>query len=174
MIVFYKFEKDKAIPYMGQLPYIHWLGPFSTGIYRYHSLYFRCDEPEVRAELLGQEGNLVCYIYKHVGQTTDWGQVEDVLSTSATLTPTQGDWYQLILVGKSELDGEYIIDLSLNGELYKVGCEFHGENEALSINLANKGFEVPNTISKALYNTDLYEEKPDWLVLNRKIGRAHV
>ena len=168
MIVFYKFEKDKAIPYMGQSPYIHWLGPFSTGIYRYHSLYFRCDEPEVRAELLGQEGNLVCYIYKPVGQTSDWGQVEDVLSTSATLTPTQGDWYQLILVGKSELDGEYIIDLSLNGELYKVGCEFHGENEALSINLANKGFEVPNTISKALYNTDLYEEKPDWLVLNRK------
>lgn len=50
----------------------------------------------------------------------------------------------------------------------KVGMEVYGENEILRINLQNMGVELSDDIGRSIYETDLYEERPDWVLLNNK------
>lgn len=171
MVVFYNFIDNQAIPYMGQPPYINWIGPFSTGIYRYKSIYFRCDDAAKNVSVkIEPQDQTIFYIYQKNPQapTDSWDVVENVLKQQAILYPCAEDWYQLILVAKAETEGEYIVDITIDGLVYKFGASFYGENEALSINLANKGFEVPTIVSKSLYESDIYEEKTDWILLNQK------
>lgn len=175
MLTFYKFQNERAIPYKGEPPYIHWTEPFSTGLYRIHSFYFKCESDTVAVEILNQPTQIF-YIYnsspKPASVDDSWGLVEDYLYQHVVLYPNAVDgqykWYQLILVAKSDSAGEFIVDILIDGQVYKFGSEFYGQNESLTINLANKGFEVPDFIDRAIYTTDVYKENPDWILLNRK------
>lgn len=76
--------------------------------------------------------------------------------------------YQLIILCRSEVEGEFIDTFYINDAPYKIGAEFYGENESLRINLANQGTEIPAIVGKAIYGSDLYEENVDWVLINRK------
>ncbi len=76
--------------------------------------------------------------------------------------------YSVIIVCRSNVEGEFIDDLIINGQVYKIGCEFWGENESLKIELGNKGIEFTDLIRKAIYSNDIHEDNPDWILLNRK------
>lgn len=89
------------------------------------------------------------------------------------------------LITRSYLEYEFVWDLRIgvpgfgvdddgniikkvNYELIRVGTEFYGENENLKINLMNMGVEIPEFVTKALYEGDMFERETDRILLNRK------
>lgn len=70
---------------------------------------------------------------------------------------------------KSVEEGEYICKITLGDYGYiRVGADFYGENESLYVNLANFGAEIPETIQKAIYDSNVHEDFKDNILINRK------
>lgn len=70
---------------------------------------------------------------------------------------------------KSNEEGEYICKISIGDYGYiRVGADFYGENESLYVNLANFGVEIPETIQKAIYDSNVHEDFKDNILINRK------
>lgn len=70
---------------------------------------------------------------------------------------------------KSIEEGEYICKISIGDYGYiRVGADFYGENESLYVNLANFGVEIPETIQKAIYDSNVHEDFKDNILINRK------
>ena len=177
--------------YNGDLPYIHWAEPFSTGVIRYKSIFFISDKSSVTVTMnLNQNpftGSVLDWVFAlynpgHVDSemyAIDWNLFCDlhaVATNRVTLTGQSVKMdganvyaYQLIIICKSDVEGEFVDDFWIDGNPYKVGAEFYGENEALKINLANQGTEIPDMVCKAIYGSDLYESNVDWVLLNRKL-----
>ena len=80
------------------------------------------------------------------------------------------DYYvYIVYIGtQSELGGEFIETLTIDGEEFLVGADFYEENESLYVNLSNNGIEIPNSIQKAIYEVNPHEDKRDNITLNRK------
>jgi hypothetical protein len=79
------------------------------------------------------------------------------------------------IVCKSDNAGEYICCVNIgekenNGitNFIKVGADFYGEHEPIYINLSNMGVELPNSIQKAIYDTNVHEDITDHILINRK------
>ena len=53
-------------------------------------------------------------------------------------------------------------------EAIKVAIDAYGEDESLYINLSNNGLEIPYTIQKAIYESNVHEDNPDIILVNRK------
>lgn len=70
---------------------------------------------------------------------------------------------------KSIEEGEYICKITIGDYGYiRVGADFYGENESLYVNLANFGVEIPETIQKAIYDSNVHEDFKDNILINRK------
>lgn len=70
---------------------------------------------------------------------------------------------------KSVEEGEYICKITIGDYGYiRVGADFYGENESLYVNLANFGTEIPETIQKAIYDSNVHEDFKDNILINRK------
>lgn len=50
----------------------------------------------------------------------------------------------------------------------KVGVDLYDENESLSINLSNRGLELPVSIQKAFLANNIHEDYTDFALINRK------
>lgn len=79
-------------------------------------------------------------------------------------------WYNVYVVASTNVEGEYIDDITIenDGTVIQIGAEFFTDNEMLQINLRNMGVEIPNEICRSFYSTDLFEENPNYVLLNRK------
>lgn len=77
--------------------------------------------------------------------------------------------YVFNIACKSIEEGEYICKISIGDYGYiRVGADFYGENESLYVNLANFGVEIPETIQKAIYDSNVHEDFKDNILINRK------
>lgn len=74
----------------------------------------------------------------------------------------------IYIIAQSRYAGECLTDLYIDGNKYTIGADFYEENEELYINLSNNGLEIPKSIQKALYGTNIHEENYDNITLNRK------
>lgn len=73
------------------------------------------------------------------------------------------------VLGHSKEEGEYILNIHINDTQYiKVGADFYDEYEPVYINLSNMGVEIPETIQKAIYDANVYEDYKDNILINRK------
>lgn len=176
--------------YNGEWPYVHWAEPFSIGVIRYKSLYFISDKPEAEVRIDADKNpftgslinwNFALYNPGHIDaelRSIDWHYFCDLGAVATDFLKLEGQTvqvdgeavyaYQLIIMCRSDIEGEFIETFYINNIPYKVGAEFYGEDESLKINLANQGTEIPSIVGKAIYGTDLYEENVDWVLLNRK------
>lgn len=193
-------KQDWATQEYHEYPDIQWLGPFSTGLYRYHQVFFHipCGLDEysenwekynnLNIKIIGQdEKNAPIFSLYKVPEAQDiqesydgqnWSDINSCLSDSINIRNISSEYqketdqilllYKFILVCKSDVEGEFVVDVSIGGKLYRFGASFHNENESLKINLANKGTEIPDLVSRSFYRSDPYEEKPDWVLLNNK------
>lgn len=59
------------------------------------------------------------------------------------------------------------LDEHVYGE-YAIGADFYEENELHYINLSNFGVEIPDAIQKAIYVSNVHEDKKDNILMNRK------
>lgn len=76
--------------------------------------------------------------------------------------------HMLYIVGHSDVSGECVETIKIDGEEFLIGADFYNENEILKKNLQNIGFEVPDAIQKAIYEVNLREDSTDTTTLNRK------
>ena len=69
----------------------------------------------------------------------------------------------------SEAEGEFVCKINI-GDLgfIRVGADFYGEYEPTYINLSNMGVEIPETIQKTIYDSNVHEDLKDNILLNRK------
>lgn len=183
MIQFFDPHKtgDEQVLFNGGYPFIHWAEPFSTGVIRYKSIYFISDSSGVRVRMDVPE-NWTFALYNPGPMDADevidnepYALLESVASDNIRLNGQRIKLdgkevygYQLLIICRSDVEGEFIEEFYINEIPYKVGAQFYGENESLKINLANQGTEIPDMVCKAIYGSDLYEDNVDWVLLNRK------
>ena len=55
-----------------------------------------------------------------------------------------------------------------NEEIINIGADFYEEREELSINISNQGTTLPETIQRAIYDSNVHEEAKDNILMNRK------
>lgn len=177
MVTFFDIKTCQT--YNGDAPFIHWAEPLSVGVIRHKALYFITPEPTCRVHIdMPKDWNFALYQpSRYDGELTDFdgvdfGDINTVANADVTLFGTkmnQGYAYQLIIICRADVEGEFIETFTINGQPFKIGAEFYGENEALKINLANQGTEIPDLVVKSIYGSDLYEDNVDWVLLNRKL-----
>ena len=70
---------------------------------------------------------------------------------------------------KSNIAGEFTEFININNLGYiKIGADFYGEYESVYINLSNFGVEIPETVQKTIYDSNVHEDLKDDILLNRK------
>lgn len=64
---------------------------------------------------------------------------------------------------------ECICKIYVNDNAFiRVGADFYSEAENVFINAANMGIEIPTTVQKAIYDTNVHEDATDNIIANRK------
>ncbi len=64
--------------------------------------------------------------------------------------------------------GEYIDDIYIDNDVLSVGIDLYDDNESLYINMSNMGINIPNSVQKAIYSTNVHNDFDDKILLNRK------
>ena len=155
----------------GDAPYIHWFdGEQSTGLIYVKKLCFITDKPNVEVSI---EENSVYSLIEFPENVVDGDSMDinniKVNETISRGVDANGHYVHMVyLVGQTFTAGEYIVDIIIDGSLYKVGADFYDENESLYVNLMNRGAEIPREIQKAFYNVHTDEAYHDNITLNRK------
>lgn len=207
MVTFYRRKGNELIPYDGTNPYIHWMGTFSTGMYRYGTIIFETDSERTYQDEYDLEDYELKNKYRNTHVTTveitawnpkdwkfaiykepadtdvdEWTNI-DLCTTNSIKAESQlingHHLYHVNIICHSDLEGEFIgwFGIGLNSkkdpdddtlEYFRVGAEFWPEDEILKINLANQGTEIPDAVTKAIYDGDIFEDGTDWVLLNSK------
>jgi hypothetical protein len=107
--------------------------------------------------------------YSFDGELKDW----DDLSLSVKTVPEKINdncfVHAVNVLCKSDIEGEFICKITIDGVGYiRVGADFYGEYEPTKINLENFGVEIPDTVQKAIYDSNVHEDFADNILLNRK------
>ncbi len=76
--------------------------------------------------------------------------------------------YMIYVVGSSDTAIEAHQEFTINDETFIVGADFYEEREELKINLGNFGVELPESVQRAIYPSNVHEEAKDNILLNRK------
>lgn len=94
----------------------------------------------------------------HTSITTDVEQIGDGVYA-----------HKFYVSASSELSGEYSLFLDVNGYgRIRIGADFYGENESLYINLSNFGVEIPESVQKTIFDSNVHEDYKDNILINRK------
>ena len=181
MIQFLKLDtaNNTATYFDGSKPYIHWSDPISTSFYSYMRINWKSDSPKhsIFVEEGGPFGLLGASKADNWKDSTgfDWdanlniGRLTTLMGTPIkTGDDVEEYWYDLLIILKSDVAGEYVGGLYIDGEEFMIGAHFYDLDVPLKINLANQGLEISDLIYKALYQGDLRNESPDFVLLNRK------
>lgn len=97
---------------------------------------------------------------------------EPIMHNSLTLEPEKvGDKYIYVFnvscCGKSA--GEFISKIHIGNAGYiRVGADLYDEYEPVYVNLSNFGVEIPDTVQKAIYDSNVHEDMTDNILINRK------
>lgn len=171
MIKFFDIKTGEVFD--GEYPYIHWTEPISVGVIRYKSIHILSDEPKLTISLPSEPDWQFALCNINIdSDVKGFSDLEKYIVNEieeSEGTEIDGLYaHQFFIVCRSEVEGEFIENFKINGVEFRVGAEFWGENESLQINLANQGTEIPSSVGRAIYGSDVYEEDPDWVLLNRK------
>lgn len=186
---------DNGYTYMGDQPYIHWFpGEQSTNIMYTMPLCFMSECNTISAHMVPDvfyllniqqskpEENInlndVSYadIDKMVFFPSDEQPEMFLEGVPYTINDQTYYIYLIYILGQTENGCEYISDLTVreyNGDsitksIFKIGADFYEENENLNILLSNFGINIPESIQKCFWDSNVYEEKPDNIIINRK------
>lgn len=121
------------------------------------------------------EQNSVFSFIKHTEQETiidGYAFNEPIYTNSLTTEPENiGKYYAHVfnVACCAKEVGEYICKINIGEEGFiRVGADFYGEYEPIYINLSNFGVELPDTIQKAIYDSNVHEDNKDNILINRK------
>lgn len=63
---------------------------------------------------------------------------------------------------------DVILNIEGHEQTFWIGADFYDEHEELSINISNNGVELPESIQKVIYDSNVHEEAKDNVLMNRK------
>lgn len=171
--------------YDGSQPYIHWFeGQQSTGLIYSQPICFITDEENVTVELKSNEifslvnphiqsiENVNGFEYKNINDIKVEKLSTDSDNEKQLLIGESYDGYKIYIIyiiGTSQVGAEYVEVFKINGNSYNIGADFYQEDETLYINASNFGINIPESIQKAIYDSNVHEEKKDNILLNRKL-----
>lgn len=167
-----KFIDKEGIIYDGSSPYIHWVeGQQSTNIIYTMKLMVLSDIDTITIKV--PENDVFRLIDPEL--LTDNAELKNITKPEITIEGSEcGDYYvyQILLVASSETPCQATEHLTIEAgdEVCDtiVGGDFYGLNEVLSINLENRGLELPVTIQKAIFESDIHNDITDNILINRK------
>jgi hypothetical protein len=137
------------------------------------------EEPE-KLTLTIEENDIFSFIESTNIETCIDGYVfngEPVYSKTITTNPvavnevpTNTKYVHIFNVAcRAENVNEYICKIVIDKYGYiRVGADFYGEYEPAYINLSNMGVELPLSIQKAVYDSNVHEDLTDNILINRK------
>lgn len=161
----------------GNQPYIHWFdGQQSIGLIYNQNIYIISDKSSLNIKLdddsifhiidpdiiNSQNISINDFIYKDI---TSFYKKSIVLSGN---TYNDRYIYYVNLAARCDEPLEARVNMIVDDEVFTVGADFHDEREELKINLGNQGLEIPESIQKAIYDSNVHEEGKDNILLNRK------
>lgn len=167
----------------GHQPYCFWFDEGqSVGLNYVKQICFLSDKKEVKVrpsgifKLLNLNPNSKTGLMAQETTTIndfEYKNLEDLVVTTPEYSSfgyvQRGLCVHMIYVLASSQDaGQFQEPLVIDGEEFLIGADFYNENELLKSNLENIGFEVPDTIQKAIYEQDIKEESRNNILLNRK------
>ena len=165
--------------YTGSDPYIHWFdGQQSTNLVYVQPLCFICDS-EARITISSNDVFALADL-SALESTIDLNDVEyyDLSNIKKNSIDSAG-WefgdkfiHIVYFIGSSSVGAEFVekFTIKCGGKKYhfNIGADFYQEDEKLTINLNNFGSRLPESIQKAIYESNVHEEKNDNILLNRK------
>lgn len=69
---------------------------------------------------------------------------------------------------RNEDAGQFKATFTIGDKEYTIGADFYNEDERLAGNLENLGIEIPESVQKAIYESNVHEEATDNILMNRK------
>lgn len=171
------FDKEGNI-YEGGSPYVHWFGGSqSVGLWYSLNIYVLSDQSSLT--IVPPSEDSVFKLVK-VDNNEDEIDIKELIQTSeysitSNIHPTElSSWYafQINIVCQSDKIGQFTDSFTIesgNESLQvSVGADFYEEDETLTINLGNKGLDIPKSIYKAFYESNYHEAFIDNVLINRK------
>ena len=174
--------------YNGSKPYIHWFeGKQSVGLNYDKQIVFLTDSKCVCIKMNSEvfslvDENMLQYYFTEEGKPTQQTFFDkkyfdlDVLKTKHISKTGNSENYQdgyylycFNIIAQGKYVGEVTDSFFINGEEFIIGADFYDENEILGINLSNFGLDLSNEVQRAIYEKDINEQKPDYVLLNRKL-----
>ena len=174
--------------YNGNTPYVHWFeGKQSVGLNYDKQIVFLTDSKCVCIKMNSEvfslvDENMLQYYFTEEGKPTQQTFFDkkyfdlDVLKTKHISKTGNSENYQdgyylycFNIIAQGKYVGEVTDSFFINGEEFTIGADFYDENEILSINLSNFGLDISNEVQRAIYEKDINEQKPDYVLLNRKL-----
>lgn len=76
--------------------------------------------------------------------------------------------YMLYFLASSDTAMEARQSFFINDEEFTIGADFYEEREELKINLGNNGVDLPESVQRAIYPSNVHEEAKDDILMNRK------
>ena len=174
--------------YNGSAPYVHWFeGKQSVGLNYDKQIVFLTDSKCVCIKMNSEvfslvDENMLQYYFTEEGKPTQQTFFDkkyfdlDVLKTKHISKTGNSENYQdgyylycFNIIAQGKYIGEVTDSFFINDEEFIIGADFYDENEILGINLSNFGLDISNEVQRAIYEKDINEQKPDYVLLNRKL-----
>lgn len=172
------FDKEGNI-YEGGSPYVHWFdGSQSVGLWYSLNIYVLSDQSSLT--IIPPSEDSVFKLVDVGDNNEDEIDIKKLIQTNeytitSNIHPTElSSWYafQINLVCQSDKIGQFTDSFAIesNNESLQVsvGADFYEEDETLTINLGNKGLDIPKSIYKAFYESNYHEAYIDNVLINRK------
>jgi hypothetical protein len=162
----------------GDIPYIHWFeGKQSINLNYSKNILFISNSSSVTVDLDSE-----CFFLVNPDKLIEQCKLNDknfydlskITEKTITLSGVQYEniyIYSFNIIVKGIYAGSVTEEFAITDtekHTYTIGADFYIENESLSINLSNIGIEMSNQIQRAIYDKDIYEDYPDYSLLNRK------
>lgn len=165
--------------YNGNMPYIHWFdGKQSIGLNYDKRFIILADKEYVNISIDSEVFYLVDTNALIDGNKTHKNDKEyyDLNRIKTKSITSKGNAYQspfyihsFNIIAQGNYVGEIRDKFKIDNEEFLIGADFYDENDILSINLSNFGVDLSNEIQRAIYEKDINEQRPDYVLLNRKI-----
>lgn len=168
--------------YNGDKPYVHWFdNEQSVGLNYSKTFLLVTDESRACDVVLDSECFALVDDYKLQQAASkningkDFFDLSEITSKKICLNAVKTDdlsIFQFTVIAKGKYIGEvrdeFTVRMNATDYTYIIGADFYDENEALGVNLANFGQEISQEIQRAVYEKNIYEDKPDYILINRK------
>lgn len=192
-IIKYFIDIDGQRIYDGNAPYIHWFADKqSTNLIYVEKLCFAVPKTSISNITITMPENEIFHLLESPSNWNDnieidhfsYNDIEKhMLSNDIAHRLSNMDYtivndkcIVMIYVAASSIaaiEAEQSIYLNDIVNTYKcdeiiIGADFYDEHEEHQINIANNGIEIPESIQRAIYDSNVHEEAKDNILMNRK------